>query len=203
MVGRPYQRIDEVAHNIMLEVDKRQDVCYYMFMIKTPQNKNIAQRFLYRLGSGKKAMGFREANEASDPEVRRQGVKRFAVIVGRIALIAGVAGGSFFAAANPLPNSVPRDTTVTEFDKIVKKSNKNPNALSVDEKKVLSDFEKISIQPGETAWDMGLKYYPNEDPRGSSDRLIAQDDKNFKQGIGEEGFNIGDQLIVPKAPIEK
>lgn len=201
MVGRPYQRIDEVAHNIMLEVDKRQDVCYYMFMIKTPQNTNIPQKILYN--SGEKSMGFRKANEASDSEVRRAGFERFAKKAGAVAVIAIAALGSLKAAESL--TDVPRneDTTVKVFDKIVKKSNKNPNALSVDEKKVLSDFEKISIQPGETAWDMGLKYYPNEDPRGSSDRLIAQDDKNFKQGIGEEGFNIGDQLIVPKAPIEK
>ena len=185
MVGRPYQRIDEVAHNIMLEVDKRQDVCYYMFMIKTPQNTNIPQQILYN--SGKKSMGFRKANEASDSEVRRAGFGRIAKKAGAVAVIAIAALGSL-KAAESLQESVPSYPTVKGYEA-------NPGGFP--------DFEKTVIQPGDTAFGIAEETQPDSDNRKVSDLLIAEDKANETDGIGHPGFDAGDPLIVHKAPTEK
>ncbi len=185
MVGRPHQRIDEVAHSILLEVDKRQDVCYYMFMIKTPQNSNIPQKILYN--SGKKSMGFRKANEASDSEVRTQGLKRIAKKAGTVAIIAGASLGSLMASKT-WSESADAYPTVKSFEE-------NPKAFP--------DFEETIIQPGDTAFGIAEETQPDSDNRKVSDLLIAEDKANDADGIGHPGFDAGDPLIVHKAPTEK
>ncbi len=169
----------------MLEVDKRQDVCYYMFMIKTPQNTNILQGILYK--SGKKSMGFRKANEASDSEVRRAGAGRIIKKVGTVAVIAVAAVGSLVAAKS-LQESVPSYPTVKEYE---------------DNPKAFPDFEETIIQPGDTAFGIAEETQPDSDNRKVSDLLIAEDKANDADGIGHPGFDAGDPLIVHKAPTEK
>ena len=185
MVGRTHQRIDEVARIILLEVDKRQDVCYYMFVIKKPQNTNIPQKILYN--SGKKSIGIREARGATDAEVRRAGFGRIAKKAGTVAVIALTAVGSLVAAKS-LPESVPAYPTVLEFEA---------------DPKAFPDFEKTVIQPGDTAFGIAEETQPDSDNRKVSDLLIAEDKANDADGIGHPGFDAGDPLIVHKAPTEK
>lgn len=150
-------------------------------MSKDPIHDNLAQQILYK--SGVKAVDGK-TEDMKTAEVREKGLRILAKQVGAAIFAVGAMIGVVKAE---IPADAKKMPTVQEY-------RSNPDKFP--------DHKEINLEEGDTAWDIGLETEPDKDPRESSDQLTAQDKTNFEQGIGKEGFIIGDPLMVQKNPEE-
>ena len=193
MAGRPHQRINEVARSILLEVDKRQYVCYYMFMIKEPQNptslKTGLRKFLSDRGTQKIIRkGHENPNAFSKAETRMIGFKDVAIDLGIFVLSVAIGVGSV-TAFNSRKEAAHAPSTLEDY-------RKDPKS------KVNSGLEEYTIKENDTAWSIS----GNRSPKGADirilmDQLSEQYQVNNHTSNDSDGhFEIGKVLVVPRLP---
>ena len=183
-------------------------------MSKSVQHKNIPQAVLHKAGERRlRARGDHDAVNVLTPnQVRRKGV--LPVVAGSLMLLAAGRGALALgedagAAAHKVGNGVAAAASAGNraagavgdyvHDKVTLDTMPTVKEYEADPAKY-PDYEEIRLDKGTPAWAIAKSRMADRDPREASDMLVAQDEQNYRDGFGHQGFDENDPLIVPRVP---